>query len=70
MSAMSNSTATTAAAAIAAYTECEKMLRGELYYASDPEICAARIRCAAAVAAFNSAPGDLPRRDRVALQNK
>lgn len=51
-------------------TEREKMLRGELYDASDPEFDAPHHRCAAAVAAFNNAPPDLPRRERVTLQNK
>ncbi|KAF8475087.1 trimeric LpxA-like protein [Kalaharituber pfeilii] len=46
------------------------MMRGDLYYAADPALCAARDRSAAACAEFNRAPGDLPRRERVALQNK
>lgn len=67
---MSHSSPAAGAAAAGGGTEREKMLRGELYDASDPEFDAPHHRCAAAVAAFNSAPPDLPRRERVTLQNK
>ena len=57
-------------AGCACTSEREKMLRGELYRAFDPEFDAPRVRCAAAVAAFNNAPLGLSRRERVVLQNR
>jgi maltose O-acetyltransferase len=44
-------------------TEREKMLRGELYLASDPELVAARVRARRLFAKFNATdPGDDPGR--------
>ena len=44
-------------------TEREKMVRGELYLASDPELVAARVRARRLFARFNASdPGDAPGR--------
>ena len=50
--------------------ELEIMLRGDLYYHWVPPLPAMRASAAAACAAFNSAPADLPRLERLVLQNK
>lgn len=50
-------------------TEKEKMLRGELYYAFSPELCAARARTEKACRAYNNA-GEISRRKQVELWRK
>jgi maltose O-acetyltransferase len=47
-------------------TEREKMVRGELYLASDPELTAARVRARRLWARFNASdPGDAPARLKI-----
>lgn len=47
-------------------TEREKMVAGELYRPSDPELVAARLRARSLTYAFNqSQPGERDRRDRI-----
>ena len=51
---------TQAAWNVAAHTERAKMLRGELYLASDPELVAARLRARRLWQRFNAPPTQPP----------